>query len=152
MRPRVRIPLTPPIIMQICSICGLNKSLDNFTKSRRKWCRQCISKYDKDRYKQRTKEERARCLEKRNKNKENNKTKLLEFLKNKKCEDCGEKDVVVLEFDHIDPKTKKFSIGDAISSGKTWKRIKIEIDKCRILCANCHRRRTSKQQQWFKSN
>lgn len=55
------------------------------------------------------------------------------------CERCGyNKCVGAIEFHHMNPETKSFGIG---SSGYTrsWERIKKELDKCNILCANCHR-------------
>jgi 5-methylcytosine-specific restriction endonuclease McrA len=42
-----------------------------------------------------------------------------------------------LDFHHIDPKTKSFSIGKNIS--KPWKELRTEVMKCALLCANCHR-------------
>ncbi len=59
--------------------------------------------------------------------------------------DCGEDDIIVLDFDHRDQKTKKFNLAEAISGGISMSRIKTEIEKCDIVCANCHRRRTAKQ-------
>lgn len=57
-----------------------------------------------------------------------------------KCQDCGYsfKEYNVYEFHHLDPKVKDFSIG---SDGHTrsWEAIKQELDKCVMLCANCHR-------------
>lgn len=64
------------------------------------------------------------------------------------CKDCGEKDPIVLEFDHKDPKTKSFNIGD--SYGKSIDSIKEEILKCDIVCANCHRKRTAKMFNYYK--
>lgn len=56
-----------------------------------------------------------------------------------KCMVCGyRKFVGALDFHHIDEKTKQF---DLSSRGLTraWSRIQIELDKCVLLCANCHR-------------
>jgi hypothetical protein len=64
------------------------------------------------------------------------KIKLVEY-KGGKCERCGyDKYPEVLEFHHKDPNEKDFSI-----SGKSWsfERLKKEVDKCILLCANCHR-------------
>lgn len=41
-----------------------------------------------------------------------------------------------LEFHHLDPNEKDFSFSQGI---KSWERVKIELDKCVLLCANCHR-------------
>ena len=55
------------------------------------------------------------------------------------CEFCGySRDVSALEFHHRDESKKKFSIsGDGIT--RSWKRTQREIDKCVLVCANCHR-------------
>ena len=56
-----------------------------------------------------------------------------------KCENCGyNRCLDALEFHHKDPAQKDFSIS---SKGYTrsWDRVKKELDKCAILCANCHR-------------
>jgi len=56
-----------------------------------------------------------------------------------KCENCGyDRCREALEFHHEDPIRKDFNIS---SKGYTrsWIRVKAELDKCIILCANCHR-------------
>ena len=56
-----------------------------------------------------------------------------------KCEICGyDKCVGALEFHHKDPTTKDFGIS---SKGYTrsWELVKSELDKCVLVCANCHR-------------
>jgi len=64
------------------------------------------------------------------------KIKSLEYLGNK-CIVCGyNKCVAALEFHHKDPSTKEFQISNTT---KKWETIKIELDKCVLLCANCHR-------------
>ena len=53
------------------------------------------------------------------------------------CEVCGyDKHPAALEFHHEDAAKKTFSIGSPGTS--SIERIKKEIRKCRILCANCH--------------
>lgn len=64
------------------------------------------------------------------------------------CVDCGESDIVVLEFDHISDKTK--NISQMISHGMTIEQISKEIQKCEVRCANCHKRKTAKQFGWWK--
>jgi hypothetical protein len=69
-------------------------------------------------------------------------SKLFEFLSSQSCIDCGENDPIVLEFDHKDT-TNKFKIVAKMLSGHySWKSIQLEIGKCDIRCANCHRRKT----------
>lgn len=56
------------------------------------------------------------------------------------CVDCGEDDIVVLQFDHVNgDKDKEVSI--MINKAYSLERIQREIDKCEIRCANCHLRR-----------
>jgi hypothetical protein len=76
---------------------------------------------------------------------------ILNFLLDHPCEICGESDPVVLEFDHIDRETKTKDVSKYLSGHAGWDKIKSEIDKCRVLCANCHKRHTYKQlNHWGK--
>lgn len=56
------------------------------------------------------------------------------------CKICGEKDYVVLDFHHQNPSKKEFNISSAVTAGWSFQRIKVEIQKCIVVCANCHRR------------
>lgn len=56
-----------------------------------------------------------------------------------KCEKCGyDKCIDALEFHHVDPANKDFSISHN-GNTRSWDETKTEIDKCIMLCANCHR-------------
>lgn len=56
-----------------------------------------------------------------------------------KCLNCGyNKYVEVLEFHHRNPTIKLFNISPQ-GYRKSWEILKIELDKCDLLCANCHR-------------
>lgn len=66
------------------------------------------------------------------------KTKCVEY-KGGKCEKCGyNRCISALEFHHKDPSKKEFGIS---SKGilRDWETTKKELDKCEMLCANCHR-------------
>lgn len=55
-----------------------------------------------------------------------------------KCEKCGyNKCNGALEFHHLDPKEKDFGVGQY--STLSWNKIQRELDKCIMVCANCHR-------------
>lgn len=55
------------------------------------------------------------------------------------CEVCGYKKCVeALEFHHLDPTVKDFSISRD-GNTRSWDKVKEEIDKCILLCSNCHR-------------
>ena len=56
-----------------------------------------------------------------------------------KCEKCGyDKCIGALEFHHLDPSQKDFGIGGKRQTA-AWGTIKQEVDKCILVCANCHR-------------
>ena len=74
---------------------------------------------------------------------------VIDFLKENPCVDCGEKDPVVLDFDHM--MDKEFNISDAVHGHYGLKTIVKEISKCEVRCANCHRRKTSKERNFFKN-
>jgi hypothetical protein len=69
---------------------------------------------------------------------------LEEYKKTIFCESCGESDPCCLDFHHKDPKEKDFALGDAIKTTQSIDRLKKEIAKCNILCANCHRKEHNK--------
>lgn len=77
-----------------------------------------------------------------------NRQKLNEYLRHHPCVDCGEADIVVLEFDHVRGK-KRVSISCVIGSFR-WESVLKEITKCDVRCANCHRRKTAKERRYFR--
>ncbi len=76
---------------------------------------------------------------------------MIEYLSDKQCVQCAESDNRVLEFDHLDPSLKSFGIATALRDGYSWEATLAEIAKCRILCANCHKKHTANQFNWYKS-
>ena len=56
-----------------------------------------------------------------------------------KCAKCGEKRSYLLDFHHLDPTQKDSTVARLTSSSSSKQRIQEEIDKCIVLCANCHR-------------
>jgi hypothetical protein len=56
------------------------------------------------------------------------------------CEHCPENHPACLDFHHLDPNEKETSVTLAVHRGWGIERIKAEIAKCVILCANCHRK------------
>lgn len=56
-----------------------------------------------------------------------------------KCEKCGyDRCIEALEFHHVVPTQKDFNISSK-GYNRSWERVKVELDKCIMLCANCHR-------------
>lgn len=71
---------------------------------------------------------------------------LQDYLSNHICVDCGESDVVVLEFDHVRGK-KLGNVSDLANTPVSLETLKKEVAKCEVRCANCHRRKTFKERK-----
>lgn len=72
-----------------------------------------------------------------NKRINDNKKKAVEY-KGGECQKCGYKKYLgALDFHHIDPSKKDFEIRTL--RAYSWQNLKKELDKCILLCANCHR-------------
>ena len=72
---------------------------------------------------------------------------ILQDLKNKPCEDCGQRfPWYVMEFDHPDPTKKKFNISYWVTRRRIPELLE-EISKCDLLCCTCHRIRTYAQRK-----
>lgn len=54
------------------------------------------------------------------------------------CQVCGEGDPLVLDFHHVDPASKAFSLGGRCRRSMTA--VRAELRKTALVCANCHRR------------
>jgi 5-methylcytosine-specific restriction endonuclease McrA len=64
------------------------------------------------------------------------------------CVDCGVRDLLVLEFDHVGE--KMFPISRAVWKEYSIARIRKELEQCAVCCANCHRRRTARRRRQFR--
>lgn len=131
-----------------CISCGrlikdtLPNELKDYDKPIRKREKCYICSPYRNRHTNKTPEEiavsKAKMVESVQRRRRKVKQMALEY-KGEKCVKCGyDKCIDALEFHHIDDKTKDFGIG---SKGYTrsWESIKNELDKCILLCANCHR-------------
>jgi hypothetical protein len=123
-----------------CSKCGLTKPIEDYAiKSsligkRSPDCKVCHRKIRKVYYDNNTSLEKMRVRGRASKIK-----MLLASLKEQLvCQRCGEDHVACLQFHHIDPSLKDINISQAASNGWSLDRIKSEMAKCNVLCANCH--------------
>lgn len=64
---------------------------------------------------------------------------LFALKQEKKCQNCGFDHPAALDFHHRDKDAKTFNISQAPLYGWSKSRIQKEIDKCDVVCANCHR-------------
>jgi hypothetical protein len=85
-----------------------------------------------------------RSLEDRHAAGRRNAAKSREFVRQQKdrpCLDCGgQYPHYMMDFDHRDPTTKEFNVGNG--TGRSEQTLLAEIAKCDLVCANCHRERT----------
>ena len=134
-----------------CSVCNEVKSLEAFTvRSKNKdghtsRCRACVNAANKRRYSNRSQHYREKLRSFNKRLKDERAEKVFNYLRNHPCIDCGESDPVVLEFDHRDHSAKRFAIAQMIERRYSWQKIEVEIEKCDVRCANCHRRKTSRE-------
>ena len=134
-----------------CTRCLSLKPLRDFYKNRNtrdgvsSWCKTCTSVYNKKRHKENPglSREYRRNLVRRNLQFRNN------YLSRNPCAECGNSEVAVLVFDHIGPKPKKKNVSDLVYSSYSTETIQEEIDKCQVLCANCHARRHSLERMYI---
>jgi hypothetical protein len=83
----------------------------------------------------------------------NIKRKIIDYVSNykkgSKCLDCGftgDQYPEVLDFDHVNG-DKEFNISEFRRHTSGFNKVKKEINKCEIVCANCHRIRTTKRRR-----
>jgi hypothetical protein len=139
---------------KVCSRCEHPKSYDDFQRRTNgrvySWCKLCHAEHQKIAREPKKKESNRRIQELRNTRRDEIKITVISHLKNNPCIKCHEHDIVVLEFDHRNPDIKEFCISEAIKNVPSMKRLKAEIAKCDVLCANCHRRKTAIDSKNFK--
>lgn len=74
---------------------------------------------------------------------------VIRYLLGHPCVDCGETDVLLLEFDHRDPSMKVDAVGTLLADG-TMRQLTDEIAKCEVRCVRCHRIKTAKDFGWSR--
>lgn len=68
-----------------------------------------------------------------------------EYKAERGCSKCSETDPVCLDFHHLDPATKSFGIHWGAGHQVNQEKMLAEIQKCIIICANCHRKLHAKE-------
>jgi len=132
--------------MKQCTKCKEDKILQEFNKNKSRKdgynniCRICSNERSRKYYLENNNKHRKVISERNNKNRNISRDYVLEILKKSKCKDCGNNDIRVLEFDHLKNKFK--NVSSLISAGYSVEIIQNEINKCDVICANCHRIRT----------
>lgn len=133
-----------------CKHCTQTKDVEDFYRKGRghqSWCKQCTNDNAKMHYKNNKSGKIAYANRHKRVREQANRQHVCDYLRLHPCVDCGEKDILVLEFDHQGDKYKAIS---SMIHGYSLDRIKDEIAKCEIRCANCHRRRTLKANDSYR--
>lgn len=138
--------------MKTCNGCKAEKDESCYHKDSKRglqgYCKDCRKANDKAYWLKRSQdpqkmaEKKEYTISKR----EEARRFLYEYFLTHPCVDCPEKDPVVLTFDHLGDKL--FNISSQISRGNL-KKLKAEIAKCVVRCANCHMRKTAKDFNWY---
>lgn len=128
-----------------CSRCGQDKPLEEFRAQQGKrtvqsWCRPCKQAYNREWY-QRNRYRHSQAVEQRRRDRAQENRQILAMAKSVPCADCGRQyPPYVMDFDHGD--ADKVALPSTVV--RTWpaERLRTEIRKCDVVCANCHRERT----------
>lgn len=132
--------------MKFCGKCNKTKPTEQFSRNRSRYdglqsqCKECKKNLDAKYYKSNPK-----AFRKSKKRGVAKKKKYVQsILERSACADCGNDDIVVLEFDHV-TEDKFKGVMQLVNEGYSMQRLKDEIEKCEVVCANCHKRRTYKR-------
>jgi hypothetical protein len=129
-----------------CTKCKRKFQLEKFAfrnralNKRRSICKFCVKGMTDHHYKVKKESYRLSQIKRRNRNREF----ILNYLADKACIDCGYSDPRALDFDHVRGNKVK-SISRMIIDRCPTELILLEIEKCDIRCANCHRIVTCKR-------
>ena len=143
--------------MKKCSRCKREKPIEEFnfkikaTGLRQLQCKECTRLLIKNHY---NTNKQYYLLKTKNRNKklrDEINSFIQQYLSKNPCVDCTESDITVLEFDHNGKIPKLKAVSSLIRARSSLEKIKEEISKCEVRCANCHRRKTAKDFNWFKS-
>ena len=92
-------------------------------------------------YKNSTVEQKDRIRERIKRNKQRNLDAVRSIKSTLSCVVCGESHIATLDFHHKDAGTKYMSVSNMCVNGYALARIFEEIEKCEVLCSNCHRKK-----------
>lgn len=130
---------------KVCNRCGQEKSVTEFYRRSgtrhglQPWCRQCSSDVGKKYYADHRAERRYSVKYARRRTKIVGRKEAAVAYKGGCCTRCGyDRYVGALEFHHLDPMEKEWQLGSRLPNGR-WESLKAELDKCVLVCSNCHK-------------
>lgn len=134
-----------------CTACSKPKSIRSFPwKNKAKGkrapiCKLCMAEQTNAWYYANKSHHKANVLRRQIEIRADLNSKRASYFSEHPCVDCRETDPIVLDFDHEDPAQKSGNVSEMIHSCFPWNVVLQEIEKCKVRCANCHRRRTHQQ-------
>jgi len=137
--------------MKKCYKCRTEKLLSEFYQRKKhrtgeyyEKCKECMKDRGKKYYHQNHERQLTLALLRKERYKKERRNFILELKKDKPCIDCGNLyPSCVMDFDHRAGETKIRSISwMVLHDTSNMEKIKLEIAKCDLVCANCHRIRT----------
>jgi len=141
--------------MKRCNSCGIEKEETEFNYRykalgiRQPTCKECQKGFRKNWYEGEAKERHLENVKTRKlRVRDEAREFVYQYLSTHPCIQCGEGDPMVLEFHHRGGKDLPVSV--MVAGGYPIHKIQEEIDKCDVLCANCHRRLTMSERGWFR--
>lgn len=130
---------------KFCNGCKTEKLLSEFWLKHGKpqyRCKDCQKAYHKKHYKDQIDRYKKRAATRNNQIK-NEIRSFIRCKKDKPCQDCGVKyPYYVMDFDHRPDEIKVFNLAKSTSRFMDLQSIANEIEKCDLVCSNCHRIRT----------
>lgn len=140
---------------KVCIRCKTEKPIEQFalrnklTHLRQTHCIDCGAKMGNDWYMKNREEQVKAGMRRRDEYKQRLKRYVWEYLSTHPCKLCGESDPAALEFHHTRG-VKLKEVSKMLQAGASVKTLVSEIEKCDVLCANCHRKLTAKEQGWYR--
>lgn len=140
--------------MKTCTKCEVRKDVSEFAwKNKKKGrrspvCKECMRKYVRNHYANNANEYKRRSFEKNKRHRKEVRQFIWDYLFEHHCVDCGEKNPILLQFDHL--RDKKFTIACALRDGIGVKTVLKEIEKCEVRCVRCHTLKTARELGWYK--
>lgn len=137
-----------------CTKCGVEKAAEEFPwKNSKKGkrhavCKSCTAVRSNNWYYANREHHLQNVMNHTLNNRQRLKDYVGDYLSRNPCVVCGETDPVVLEFDHI--QGKHAAISELIRLNVPLPRLQEEIEKCQVLCCNCHKRKTAKERGSYR--